>query len=1794
MIKDILKRSTAGLLSALTLLTTVPLSGAVDGGIMPLAEEDNEASSIVINVGEVYNIADKGVQKAWFQQNGAPRNVWPMFTEASDGTEIRAYCADHSKGNPGTSGMPYTVTSRVSDMHVYGVAVRSDARMTLNQLISFAGSPITKENFTEDMYFSASQAAIWCALGDAQIAANSSYGVSYASSTSLGYRAAGKTLSASSTSEALTLFAAIKMLEYGNEFYNTWGTNGKGHAPWVGATINYTPGNVEYTPAAQKTGSVDLPQGIVNSGIFAEKEIDGQQYMVLPIAAASATFVRGDGEYGQIFVRADNMPSGAFLMDSEGNKSYDDGGSQRLTLAKVQRNDDLYKNGNDMAYGETFLFCIPKATAEQMDADQDALTTKIVTSMNVDRYNVYAASTTSSGVQPVIMVEPAVQKLSNELQFNSNPLPTQEKVNLKILKTDKDGAPLQGCTFKITYQKDGAQKTDEQTTNGNGEAAFLDLPLNTDVTIKETAAPEGYTLLPDKVVNTGTGDKTVEVNLANSDDHVFKVHKVSSADNRNLMGAKFEVKGIDNDFVNTYTTDALGEFTIQGRDLPTGSFEVYEIAAPEGYATDGADIQTFSWDNTRDVTLTFKNAPLPGIQIYKYDKDSKEPLAGATFEIRRDGQVLQTVKTDVNGYAKVYNLPKGFYQVVEVEPPQGYLKDEVEHEVYIDPSADPTQIVREVNVPNTKKLSIRIVKIDKETKVPLEGFTFDVYYNDAHLTSVTTDENGEAMLENLQPGTYRVHETDGDTDHYNLDAPDQTVELIKDQAEIPTLTFENTVKKHFGIYKIDEETKVPLEGVTFEIWKDGRLLGNYTTDKSGRIWLPYAEPGTYQAKEVITDPRYILNETTFTIENNSEYPTFFTIPNTRKKDIIVKKIDLDTGKPMQGVVFEGFKDGKSIGMFTTGPDGTFTIDYAEPGTYKFVERHTLAGYELSTVVLEGEHTTDRDLVLTLDNVEQKSFIVKKIDSETKETLAGVQFKIWRDGVLLGDYTTDENGRIEIKNAPAGTYKVQEVKTLKEYILNDEELEIEHTTVKDTELTVENTKKPGLLIQKIDAETRKPLKDAVFKLTKANGDVVKEDIITGEDGAAFVEGLEAGDYIVTEITAPGGYLIDNTPHPVSLEEGKTYTLTLENTKKPGLLIKKIDSQTKKPLQGATFEITRGDGSVVRESVTTDADGVIHLPELDTGTFIITEVSAPDGYAIDETPKTVEIRAGQTYEVTFTNTKKSGFTIKKIDEDTRQPLKNAIFSISKANGEIVKDRAETDANGVITLTGLPDCTLIVTEIEAPDGYILQDMPKTIEVKAGGQYEMTFTNKRAYGLQIRKVIKGTNQPLDGCTFTVEKANGEMVGSYTTDFSGLATVTGLEDGVYIVTEVSCPEGYRLDPEPQNVIVKAGELATVTFENEKLAGVRIKKIDAVTGEGICGVRFLIKDEHNNLIGEYSTDQDGYIELDDLLTDGKSEIKIKVEEIAAAEGYVLDDTVRTLRIRRGETTELVVENTPILGQIQVVKKSAQDNPVTNQPKGSLLEGAVFEITNADTGRVVDTMTSDSRGIAASNPIPLGRYYVQEIQAPRFYQLNSEKVEVKLKVEGDVVRIEMYNDAANINTSIEKTGNYTVDAGSNMRYDFTNIANNSNVPLDNFFWHDRIPTDAVRAGTLTTGTYNTRVWYKITYKTNENDYRTLADNLLSTNRYSFKIDSGSLKLASGEYVTDIRFEFGTVPAGFKMTEKATLLVYVPAYMSGGYNIINRADCGGSYQGEWDNSTSTWVTKIYRAPTYTKPTLPQTGF
>ena len=189
-----------------------------------------------------------------------------------------------------------------------------------------------------------------------------------------------------------------------------------------------------------------------------------------------------------------------------------------------------------------------------------------------------------------------------------------------------------------------------------------------------------------------------------------------------------------------------------------------------------------------------------------------------------------------------------------------------------------------------------------------------------------------------------------------------------------------------------------------------------------------------------------------------------------------------------------------------------------------------------------------------------------------------------------------------------------------------------------------------------------------------------------------------------------------------------------------------------------------------------------------------------------------------------------------------------------------------------------------------------------------------------------------------------------------------------------------------------------------------------------------------------------------------------------------------------------------------------------------------------------------------------------------------------------IKISAYDKAANLGVSITKRGNAQVMAGQSMRYDLT-IANTSNVPLESFFWHDKIPYDVARPTTLTTGTYSARLNYRILYKTNCNtSYQVLASNLLTSNNYSFSLNA--IPMQAGEVVTDIYFDFGKVPVGFQSVVNPTLSVMVNGNAVNGYQMVNRADVGGKYQGTWQTATASWVTVVRRL--WNVPTLPKTGY
>ena len=161
----------------------------------------------------------------------------------------------------------------------------------------------------------------------------------------------------------------------------------------------------------------------------------------------------------------------------------------------------------------------------------------------------------------------------------------------------------------------------------------------------------------------------------------------------------------------------------------------------------------------------------------------------------------------------------------------------------------------------------------------------------------------------------------------------------------------------------------------------------------------------------------------------------------------------------------------------------------------------------------------------------------------------------------------------------------------------------------------------------------------------------------------------------------------------------------------------------------------------------------------------------------------------------------------------------------------------------------------------------------------------------------------------------------------------------------------------------------------------------------------------------------------------------------------------------------------------------------------------------------------------------------------------------------------------------------------MSYTFT-VANTSNVALDSFYFHDKIPYDVTSVSAITTGTYNQRLTYRVLYKTNVNEYRVLASNLLTTNNYAFQVSG--LPLMAGEVVTDIYYDFGTVPVGFQCVAKPTLTVSVSPVTVNGYQVINRADAGGKYGGTWQSANAAWITIVRNLTPVKKIPLPKTGY
>ena len=1420
----------------------------------------------------------------------------------------------------------------------------------------------------------------------------------------------------------------------------------------------------------------------------------------------------------------------------------------------------------------------------------------------------------------------------------------------KIRKVDADDPTrgLAGAVIKITGVDNNFTGT--YTTGAGG--ALTDVPWDTmpigSYVAEEVTPPNGYSLSKDagKVRQEFYWDGKTDVSLVFENDAKVKIQLIKLNDaNSPLHGAVFHVLR-DGQLIGTEATDASGRITVP--HVTEGMYAFVEVSAPVPYAKLTApvcahvDQATVNGGGT--VTVTAKDQKLPNLTIQKLDKQTKQPIPGTVFEIKGIHYGYhQDVTTGPDGKAVLTAIPVDSYEVKEISVPDPYVVGgETIQTIYLGPGDDQNLVFENLKMPR-----LTVTKIDAENSKPIPGTVFTVEGIDSDFSADwTTGEDG-AVTDRVAPGSYKITEKSVPAPYYlpskNADR-EQTVSL--NAGDEVNVTFKNRKMPQLTIYKEDSVAGAPVEGAKFRVTytssgesaeAPGTIdYGNILTDAKGEIRLheqgKRLYPGEYTVTEVEPAPGFQMKEpsTQKIILHGSESKTL-TFQNTPLNAIIVEKYDSVTHEALPGCTFQlrflggtSGTGGTTMGQKVTGKNGTAIWTGLTAGTYIVEEVDPADGYSIinaSETIYLADSGEQSVVTVRFDNAPDGILLIRKVCSVNPSvTLANAEFKItYADGTLIGDangiFRTDEHGEIRVPGLkPGKSVIVTETMAPDGYIIDTQSQTVQIKEGRTVSLTFKNQPKGKLIIQKRDSATGQPLPGAEFRVTTAAGCEVGLDGVIGSStltqngifttdgqGEITITNLAPGAYVLTEIKAPTGYVMDRASTNVVIgKNGDTQTVIVKNSKAGTLVLDKRDSLTGKPLQGVTFKVTTSTGAFVPAEngqissnglYFTDKDGKITIHGV-VGTLVVTETATIPGYTIDEASRTqtVVVNPNDTQTLHFTNTPSTTLVIEKYIEGTTTPLKGVTFLVTDSSGAVVgRSNGEfiTDENGRVVIHDLePGTTVTAREVKTVDGFVLDGAPKSILIKAGEVQTLRFYNVRAGGLTVIKKDEKTGERIPGVQFEIRKMDGEIVGTFTTDENGVIYLPEAENGWYTVAELKAAEGYRLDDTPHRVEVRDGQTATLEITNKAISGILIHKVNAITGDGIPGVSFILYDNGNNPIAQKTSDDRGYVRFEGL-EDGRYYLR-ELEN----EGYIPDTQRKTVYVRSGETTEVEWKNTPITGQIQVTKVSADYNAMNGWPAGTPIPNTVFEIYNARTNRLVDTIKTDKNGLAVSKPLPLARYKIVESKAAEFYGLDKTPIEVEIEYAGQIVKASMANKSLSTNVSIKKTGYVEVMPGQLVRYNFTGIANNSTTALESFYWRDTLPVKAVRLQTIYTGTWNTPGNYKIVYRTNLSgeSWRTLADNLSTSKNYVLDASPAALGLAANEYVTEFMAAFGIVPANFRQVEPPRVDCKTLAKLTGGTQFVNQADAGGVYNGQWIMATSRWVTRVY-APS--KP-LPRTGY
>lgn len=1041
------------------------------------------------------------------------------------------------------------------------------------------------------------------------------------------------------------------------------------------------------------------------------------------------------------------------------------------------------------------------------------------------------------------------------------------KTRVKLNKVDEQGNRLEGAEFSI-FDADGKQVTftnkgsvytysedGDVTAITAGNADIVGLPVGSYI-LRENEAPKNHIPMEDMSfhVRADLYDKALELTVENLPHEKGIAVLKESPDGTRLKGAEFALYGEDDTEIRRVTTDKAGVALFTG--LKSGSYYIKETAAPEGYKPldnkfeftidEKGNLQGDGFSGEGLYTLTVKNSPLEyGFQVKKVStNDEGLTLPGAEFRILGGG-LDKRYTTGADGLTEQITLPIGEYTLTEMKAPESYVINGAGRHISV--KADGIYLdggklgegaaITVRNAPVNFKL--RLVKVDADTNQPLANVAF-MLKGEKGAHSLITGSNGITDTISLAPGKYTLSEVAAAEGYaiplngWGFTVTEGTVQQVTNTSEVTEWNFKG--------------------GLLTLTLKNSRIYGGLTIEKTD------GKDGS------------ALAGAEFTITGSDGTPLTFIKNNGR--------YEAATGEGTSSTI-------------ATDANGKAHITGLKFGNYAVTETKAPEGYVLKGdrhSIAISRQQTEVTLRLKNDKAMYKVTAIKQDAGENGKLLVGAEFTLYSaEGAVVAKAVTGYDGTA-VFEVPEGNYKLVETRAPAGYQLSGDfvrEITVNavQRAVGEFKYTFNNEKTSySIEIHKHDSEDKqKKLAGAEFAVTDSRG--FTKTVTTDALGKASITELPYDDYTIREIKAPKGYALSDKEYSVKKTElvhGSPVVIEAANKYILGsVTIKKVDHENpEKLLEGAKFNVTDENGSLLKWKAEGDVytpdesgnsvitAGRVTLKDLPEGTYTLTEIDAPSGYAILDGSRTFTItEANMTapLEIKVENLlRRTAVGFIKVDKNNKElRLAGAEFTLYRMNGEKqgeVVATGVTNSNGLVTFTELTMGSYRAKETKAPKGYKLWNAPIDFTVDEYGKVSVGSTELKPEGLVYTamiintaeekeitlKKVSDTGEALTGATF---RLSGEKSYILTTGSDGTAKIS-LPYGDYILEEVIAPDGYVLSSEKQAMNLsnsglklngKAVSGFTVTLKNQPVTfALTLHKRDASTGKALSGATFKI------------------------------------------------------------------------------------------------------------------------------------------------------------------------------------------------------------------------------------------------------------------------------------------------------------------------------------------------------------------